>query len=243
MTLNFTLDIKPLYGFDPYDSSGLPLISGNFQSATPGVYPNPYNFSGVIDTVANHASGVFTSAADAIAYFAPIAMTSMVSDINTNGNGRITASAGILVVADDNILAAIPAAQVNSDWNATTGISKINNKPTIPTVQAYEGTTQRLNVFPIFKSVTVASGVGVVYLTNDGTSGGTALFPNGIIADSINVTVSDATASYQMSWVLSNGNKTLTVTANKLTTSNILTGILGQAQANSAVLKITAWGY
>lgn len=114
---------------------------------------------------------------------------------------------------------------------------------TTPVIQAYEGTTQRTGTFPIFKSVTVSGGTAVFNLTSDGTSGGTALFPNGVIADSVNATVSDATASYQMSWAFSNSNKTLTVTANKLTTANILTGVLGQATANGSVVKLSVWGY
>lgn len=109
--------------------------------------------------------------------------------------------------------------------------------------KAVEGTTIRSGAFPIFKTVTVSSGSGVMHLTADGLSTGTPLFPNGIIADSVNVIVSDSAAAYQMSWALSNSNKTVTVTANKLTTSNILTGILGQAQANSAVIKLSVWGY
>lgn len=108
---------------------------------------------------------------------------------------------------------------------------------------AYEGTTTRVNAFPVFKSATVSSGVAVFNLTTDGTSGGTALFPNGVVADSVNVFVSDASASYQMAYAFSNGNKTLTVTANKLTTANILTGILGQATANGSVVKLQVYGY
>ncbi len=110
-------------------------------------------------------------------------------------------------------------------------------------VKAYEGVTARANAFPIFKSATVASGVAVFHLTDNGTSGGNALFPNGVIADSVNAFVSDATASYQMSYAFSNGNKTLTVTANKLTTANILTGLLGQSAANGAVVKLSVFGY
>lgn len=125
---------------------------------------------------------------------------------------------------------------------ATSGAySDLSGKPSI--ASPYEGITGRSGSFPIFKSVTVGSGVAVFHLTADGTSTGTALFPNGVIADSVNATVSDATASYQMSWAFSNSNKTLTVTANKLTTSNILTGILGQAAANSASVKLSVWGY
>lgn len=137
------------------------------------------------------------------------------------------------------------APQVADDWNETNSSAAdfIKNKPLLPTIQAYEGTTQRLNAFPIIKSATVSSNVAVFNLTSDSTSGGTALFPNGVIQDSVQVSVNDATAAYQMSWAFSNSNKTLTVTANKLTTSNILTGVLGQAAANAAVVKLQIWGY
>lgn len=108
--------------------------------------------------------------------------------------------------------------------------------------KVYFGST--LQTLPIMytKSATVASGVAVFYLTTDGTSTGTALFPTGPNMDSINAFVSDATASYQMSYALTNSNKTLTVTANKLTTANILTGILGQASANGAIVRVTLFG-
>lgn len=108
---------------------------------------------------------------------------------------------------------------------------------------AIEGTTTRSNSFPIFKSATVASGVAVFNLTTDGTSGGTALCTNGVIQDSVNTFVSDATASYQMSYAFSNSNKTVTITTNKLTTANILTGLLGQTAANSALVKLSVWCY
>ena len=109
--------------------------------------------------------------------------------------------------------------------------------------KAYEGVTLRSGAFPVFKNATVGSGSAVMHFTSDGTSGGSALFASGPILDSVNMIVSDATASYQMSWAWSNSNKTLTITANKLTTANILTGILGQAQANSSVIKVCVWGY
>lgn len=109
--------------------------------------------------------------------------------------------------------------------------------------KAYEGTTLRGNAFPIFKDATVSSGVAIFYLTVDGTSTGAALFPNGIIADSVSLTVNDATASYQMSYAFTNSNKTLTVTTNKLTTANILTGLLGQSAANGAVVRLQVYGY
>lgn len=115
--------------------------------------------------------------------------------------------------------------------------------PTSTPPQAYEGTTQRTGAFPIFKSVTIASGIGAVYLTADGTSSGAALCTNGVIQDSVSVIFNDNSKSFQQSWAFTNSNKTLTITANQFTSANILSGILGQAQANSAVAKITVWCY
>lgn len=109
--------------------------------------------------------------------------------------------------------------------------------------KAYEGTTARTNSISYFNHATVASGVAVFQLTADGLSTGIAIFPNGVIQDSVQLIVSDATASYQMSYAFTNSNKTLTVTANKLTTSNILTGVLGQATANGSIIKVTVFGY
>lgn len=125
---------------------------------------------------------------------------------------------------------------------ATSGsYTDLTNKPTLGV--SYEGTTQRTNSFPIFKSATIASGVAVVNLTSDGTSGGTSLCPNGVIQDSVSVIFNDNTSSFQQSWAFSNSNKTLTVTANKFTSANILSGLLGQAAANSSVAKISVWCY
>lgn len=108
------------------------------------------------------------------------------------------------------------------------------------TTKAYVGTTLKAAVFPIIKTATVASGVAVFNLTDDGTSTGNALCTETFI-DSVQLVVNDATASYQMGWAFSNSNKTLTVTVNKLTTSNILTGILGQTAANGAAVKMITY--
>src|SRR6188508_3060165 len=118
------------------------------------------------------------------------------------------------------------------------GTSNINTG-----IKAFQGTTQRNGAFPIFKTVTVSSGTAVFHLTDDGLSTGNALFTNGVITESINAFVSDATASFQMGYAFSNSNKTLTITVNKLTTANILTGILGQTAANGSVVTLQVWGY
>lgn len=113
--------------------------------------------------------------------------------------------------------------------NLTTDLS---NRPIY-----YLGATQKSNVKVIEKHATVSSGTAVFYLTSDETISGSGLCTN-IYDDSVNLFVNDATASYQMSYVVTNSNKTLTVTANKLGTANILTGILGQVAANTAVVRL-----
>lgn len=154
------------------------------------------------------------------------------------------------------------SSQVQSDWlqASTTVASYIKDKPVLgavattssytdlvnkPTIgKAIEATTTRSNSFPIFKSSTVGSGVAVFYLTADNTSGGTSVCPNGVIKDSASPFVGDATASFQMSApVFTNSDKTVTITTNKLTTANILTGVLGQSTGNGSVVKLTVWCY
>lgn len=68
----------------------------------------------------------------------------------------------------------IPAAQVNSDWNATSGVAEILNKPTIPAAQvnsdwnALSGVAQILNK-PTIPTVNDAT----LTITQNGTSAGT----------------------------------------------------------------------
>lgn len=132
-------------------------------------------------------------------------------------------------------------AQIQSDWgqSSTTATDFIKNKPIVGL--SYEGTSQRTGTFAIFKSATVSSGVAVFHLTADGTSGGSALFPNGIISSSINITVNDSGATYQTSYAFSNSNKTLTVTANK--TAITLGLFTSQVQANGASINLSISGY
>lgn len=107
----------------------------------------------------------------------------------------------------------------------------------------YDGTTSRAAPIIIYKTATVASGVATFQLTSDNTSTGPAIFPNAPILASVSPVVNDASASYQFGWAFSNSNKTLTITTNKLSTANILTGVLGQSAANGAVVNLTISGY
>lgn len=97
--------------------------------------------------------------------------------------------------------------------------------PMIPIQQAFEGTTQRLNPIMINKTAAVAGGAGnaVFNMTSDGTSTGSALCPNGVMLNSPNLSVNDATAPYQFSWAWSNSNKTMTVLTEKASGLAVLT--------------------
>lgn len=107
----------------------------------------------------------------------------------------------------------------------------------------WDGTIARTNPVVVFKAATVSGGVAVMHITTDGTSGGSAICPNGPILASVNPIVNDSTAAYQMSWAWSNSNKTLTITTNKLTTANILTGILGQTSGNGSTVNVAVACY
>lgn len=114
--------------------------------------------------------------------------------------------------------------------------------PTGVNAKYYAGAVQKTQPIVVTKSATVSSGTAVFHFTSDGTSTGTTLFPNGPDLNSIVPYVNDASASYQFGWVWTNSNKTLTITTNKLTTANILSGILGQTAANGSACTVTVWG-
>lgn len=116
----------------------------------------------------------------------------------------------------------------------TSGIySDLISKPTIPVVQSYDGTTQRLGSFSIFKTGTTAGGGGQIAfnITNDATSGGASLCPNGVIKNSLNAIVNDSSAIYPMNWAWSNSDKTVTVTVFKTASISLLSTLLSTPPA------------
>lgn len=141
-----------------------------------------------------------------------------------------------------------PCASGMQRYNTDTGLNEYCSSSlswvtsTPPATQAYDGITIRTNVFYIYKSVTVASGLAIYNLTNDGTSTGTTLCPNNVIQNSVNFTPNDAASPYQISWAMSNANKTLTATVNKSTATVIsLLGIsllAAPAAANGSVVTL-----
>lgn len=166
--------------------------------------------------------------------------------------GYAAAGSRVAISTSDTILQAFSkVGKFLSDLQSvafTGSYDDLTDKPTIPTVKAFEETTERSDAFPIFKNATVSGGTAVFHLTDNGASNGNALFPNGIIEDSIQTFVNDASAAYQFSYALTNSNKTLTVTANKAAPTGVIAllslNLLGApVAANGAVVKLQVWGY
>lgn len=87
--------------------------------------------------------------------------------------------------------------------------------------------------FVYYSKASTASGIVTFYLTNDGTSSGTAVF-NNIYADTITVTPYGSSAVYQVSSpVISGDKKSISITVNQVTSV-----VLGLIQITSAANSI-----
>lgn len=122
--------------------------------------------------------------------------------------------------------------------NGTDGANGTN-----ATVTGYQNTTLKTSIISVYQSSEVSSGVAVFQLTTDGISTGTSIFQNEIFPESIHFYVNDATSAYQFGWELTNDDKTLIVTVNKLGSADIATGVLSQVSAPDAtVVNFSAKG-
>ena len=81
----------------------------------------------------------------------------------------------------------IPAAQVNSDWNATSGVAEILNKPTIPAAQVNSDWNAASGVAQILNKPTIPTNVSDLTNGYVWTSGVSAL------AGATTATITDAT--------------------------------------------------
>ena len=115
-------------------------------------------------------------------------------------------------------LPSIPAAQVNSDWNAVSGVAEILNKPTIPAAQIQSDWTQATNTAvdyiknkPTIPAAQVNSDwnatTGVAQILNKPTIPSIA----GLVPDTRNLTINGVTydLSADRSWVIAATASTL----------------------------------
>lgn len=63
----------------------------------------------------------------------------------------------------------IPSAQVNSDWNATSGVAQILNKPTIKRIETYTGTTNASGLYSVTYTTAFSSKPKVI-VTYEGSN-------------------------------------------------------------------------
>lgn len=107
---------------------------------------------------------------------------------------KYTPSTGLATVATTGAYSdlsgtpSIPAAQVNSDWNASTGVAEILNKPTIPTVNdstitiTNNGSTVDSFTTNASSAKTIALSAPVITMTTTDPGEGSPLADNNFIA-------------------------------------------------------------
>jgi hypothetical protein len=132
-----------------------------------------------------------------------------------------------------NVFASIPAAQVSSDWNATSGITRILNKPTIPSEYSLPtASTSVLGGVKVDGTTVIISGSGVISAgAASATLSGTTLAPN--------VTLSSLTAV----GVLTNLTVTNTITGSVTGNSGTVTNgvYTSGSYSNPSWLTSLAW--
>lgn len=124
----------------------------------------------------------------------------------------------------------IPAAQVNSDWNAVSGVAQILNKPTIP------------DALDELTDVDITSAADGDYLVYDGTnnkwinSGST---PGPVVPEGSTVTPTDDIQT----WLACAGitDKTYTTLAEVLNDSTTLLALISSNNASDYLVRSTTW--
>jgi hypothetical protein len=147
------------------------LFSGSYADLT----GKPILFSGSYSDLTNKPTlfdGTYASLTGKPTTFTPAAHTHSISDVlglQTSLDSKITVGASIPYSSLTGT-PSIPAAQVNSDWTAVSGVSQVLNKPNLATV-ATSGSYADLTNKPVIPSVnypvtSVNTKTGAVVLTN-----------------------------------------------------------------------------
>lgn len=228
-----------------------PAFDGSYLSLTnvPSTFTpstHTHTVSQITDlTTATTSAGGLMSAADKLKLNGiATAATANDTDANLKARANHTGTQTASTISDFTASArGAISVTGNGSYNSGTGVITVAGGAT-----CYNGNTTLSNCLSVAKSATVASGNAVFHLTSDGTSTGTALFPNGVALDSIQLRCNDeanAPCSFGAP-VLSNSNKTVTVAVNKSTGLNVallsLTLLGAPSAANGSVVKLHAFG-
>lgn len=119
----------------------------------------------------------------------------------TTNTGTVTSVNNTSPDGNGNVTLSIPAAQVNSDWNAASGVAQILNKPTIPsdTSDLTNGagyiTSSALTPYELIdKTVNVLSTSGTITLTDNSIN---SITPSGAVTFTL-PTITDNTVFHQI---------------------------------------------
>jgi hypothetical protein len=139
----------------------------------------------------------------------------------------------------------IPAAQVNSDWNATSGVAQILNKPTLATVAttgAYSDLTGTPAAYSLpTASATVLGGIKVgANLSIDGTGVLSATGGSGTVT-SVNLTAGSSKVTVSGGPITSSGSITVDVDTTQMDIST-MTGTLAATHGGTGLSTTTANG-
>lgn len=125
-----------------------------------------------------------------------------------------------------------------NNQDAMTMNSAMNTAAGLPRV--WVSGVHKSSVWEYYASATVSTGTAVFYITDDGTSGGNAVFAN-IYTASINLLIHDSNDLYNYSSVTVAGNKkSITVTVNQIALS--LGVIVFTAAANGTTVYLQVKG-
>lgn len=140
------------------------------------------------------------------------------------------------VMDTDVSLVANTDAKISTQRAVKAYVDAVNTNMT----QLYKSGVLKTPVRMYTGSATVSSGNAIFYLTDDGTSGGNAIF-NNVYQESFNWTINDATNSFQVgSYTLAGNKKSITVAVNRIGLSLGL--IIFTSAANGTTVYFTVWG-
>lgn len=143
----------------------------------------------------------------------------LISDLDVAAIGSAVQSVNNTTPDENgNVTLSIPAAQVNSDWNSSSGVSEILNKPTIPTVSV-AGSGTASSTVTHQQQITINSVAtdidGTVYMENTANAS-TFTFTNAVITSNsvIDGPYTDTYGDTPSNVVVDGSNNTCTVTFN-----------------------------
>lgn len=184
--------------------------------------------------------GVFESTAEALAYINEDRRYIGLTVIVDSGTGAHDYWFKDGVTDIDLVVKSTGGTQVNSDWNATSGVAQILNKPTIPNAQVNSDWNATSGVAQILNKPTIPSITGLVPYT--GANGNVDLGTYNLTADqlALNVSPTGALAVGAMEWNDTIGSSQTLLKGGSVTLKNgvdLVARIVNKVSPNTTLTK------